>query len=73
MKVPEDLAVTGVDALDVSDWFGPSLTTVRQPFDDAGRIALELLVTRIEGEPVRSSAVAVLPELLIRGSTPASA
>jgi LacI family transcriptional regulator len=44
LRVPQDLAVIGFDDLDVASYLG--LTTIRQPLDDSGRIAAELLLAR---------------------------
>ncbi len=45
LRVPDDLAILGFDDLDVSDYIG--LSTVRQPLDESGRVAAELLFSRI--------------------------
>ncbi len=45
LKVPEDLAIIGFDDLDIAEYVG--LTTIRQPLDDSGRIAAELLLSQI--------------------------
>ncbi len=52
-RVPEDLAVVGVDDLAEASHFWPPLTTVRQPIDDAGDMAvaeiLQLIGTGRQG------------------------
>jgi len=45
LHVPDDLAVLGFDDLDLADYIG--LTTIRQPLDDSGRIAVELLLSKL--------------------------
>jgi DNA-binding LacI/PurR family transcriptional regulator len=45
LHVPDDLAILGFDDLEIADYVG--LTTVRQPLDDSGRIAAELLLGRL--------------------------
>jgi DNA-binding LacI/PurR family transcriptional regulator len=45
LKVPDDLAIIGFDDLDIAEYVG--LTTIRQPLDDSGRIAAELLLSQI--------------------------
>ncbi len=45
LRVPGDLAVMGFDDLDVAEYVG--LTTVRQHLDESGKIAAELLLSRI--------------------------
>jgi DNA-binding LacI/PurR family transcriptional regulator len=49
----------------------PSLTTVRQDFEQIGRVAVESLIRQIEGG--RAEHIAPLePQLIVRGSTAAS-
>lgn len=43
IKVPDDIAVTGFDGIDAGRFMQPGLTTVRQPMDLLGRIAVQLL------------------------------
>ncbi len=45
LRVPDDLAMVGFDDLDTADFIG--LTTVRQPLEESGRIAVELLFARL--------------------------
>jgi DNA-binding LacI/PurR family transcriptional regulator len=45
LRVPDDLAVLGFDDLDLAGYVG--LTTIRQPLDDSGRIAVELLLSKL--------------------------
>jgi len=45
LKVPDDVAIIGFDDLDIAEYVG--LTTIRQPLDDSGRIAAELLLSQI--------------------------
>ncbi|MFP5391055.1 MAG: LacI family DNA-binding transcriptional regulator [Gammaproteobacteria bacterium] len=49
LRVPEDVIVAGYDDIDLSSYFRPSLTTVRQPIVDAGRAIVDALVEQIEG------------------------
>jgi len=48
LRVPEDIAVIGFDDNPSSAHMRPALTTVRQPFSDMGRRAIELLFSQIE-------------------------
>jgi len=65
--VPADLSVVGYDGLDLGAQFNPRLTSVRQPIDDLGRIAIELGEALIEGGP--PAHIVLEPSLLIRSST----
>jgi DNA-binding LacI/PurR family transcriptional regulator/serine phosphatase RsbU (regulator of sigma subunit) len=57
IRVPEDVAVTGFDNIEESELTTPPLTTVRQPFKEIGRTAVELLLAKMRGEevPMRTS------------------
>lgn len=46
--VPGDIAVTGFDGIDAARLADPPLTTVRQPMDELGRVAVELLTEALE-------------------------
>ena len=67
IRVPQDVAVTGFDDVPVARHLRPPLTTVRQPMQELGAKAFEVLYSRInagEGEPDL-----VLPvQLIIRES-----
>jgi DNA-binding LacI/PurR family transcriptional regulator len=45
LKVPDDVAILGFDDLDIAEYMG--LSTVRQPLDESGRVAAELLFSRL--------------------------
>lgn len=46
IRVPQDVAIIGFDDLDFADYIG--LTTIRQHLEESGRLAVELLLSRIE-------------------------
>ena len=48
LEVPRDLSVIGFDALDASRIVTPRLTTMRQPLEEMGRLAVRLLLSVIE-------------------------
>ncbi len=48
IRVPEEIAVVGFDDNDLSAHMRPSLTTMRQPFSEMGRKALEVLITMMD-------------------------
>ena len=73
LRVPQDLSVVGFDDLPISQWVPPPLTTVRQPLDEMGRAAAQMLGDLIDGRPLRSNRVELSTELVIRESTAAPA
>jgi LacI family transcriptional regulator len=66
IKVPDDLAVVGFDDIDVAEHV--DLTTIRQHLDESGRLAAEILFTRIN-EPNRPLQHINLPLNLIERMT----
>ena len=66
LRVPEDVAVLGFDDLDFSEYIG--LSTVRQPLDESGRVAVELLTSRIS-DPQRPHRIVRLPLSIVSRET----
>lgn len=66
VRVPDDLAVIGFDALDMAEYIG--LTTISQALDESGRIAVELLLARL-AEPSRPVQHVKLPLKILIGET----
>ena len=70
LRIPEDVSVVGFDDVASAPFTIPSLTTVRQPLAEMGRIAADLLLSRI-ADPLRKDPPEIImaPELVIREST----
>ena len=47
LSIPRDVAVVGFDDDPLAEWLTPPLATVRQPFFDMGRVAMELLIRQM--------------------------
>jgi LacI family sucrose operon transcriptional repressor len=47
--VPKDIKVMGYDDIDLSAFYSPSITTIRQPIEDICKNAVELIVAQAEG------------------------
>lgn len=71
LQVPRDVSVVGFDGVEFADYCQPMLTTLRQPREEMGRAAAELLVRLIRGEELGAEARRIrLPVTLrISGST----
>jgi len=54
MEVPRDLSIVGFDDLPFTNFSEPSLTTVSQDQEAIGEAAMQLMLERIEGKPIRS-------------------
>jgi len=68
LRIPDDLSVFGFDDTPTAHQVWPSLTTVRQPCRDMGRIAAEQLLAAIR-DPGAGQLVHVPYELKLRRST----
>ncbi len=66
IQVPEQLAVMGFDDIDVADYIG--LTTIRQPLEESGRVAVDLLLSRL-ADPSRPAQDVWLPLTLVKRQT----
>ena len=71
IKVPDDIALVGFSNTDIPELINPPLTLVRQPAEEMGRAATELLLQLIESKrPIKEFEKRVLtPDLQIRQST----
>jgi LacI family transcriptional regulator len=67
--VPDDLSVAGFDDIDLAEATSPRLTTVRQPLQEMGRIAVSLLIRLLERHRLDALHVELATELIVRGST----
>jgi DNA-binding LacI/PurR family transcriptional regulator len=66
-RVPKDIAVVGFDDLRLSAFLTPSLTTVRAPTENVGRIAAEQLFRMLENQST-DGAVILPTEIIFRRS-----
>ena len=69
LRVPEDLSVTGFDDIDLAQASRPQLTTVRQPLQEMGRIAVSLLIRLMERQRLDALHVELATELVVRDSS----
>lgn len=71
LRVPDDVSVVGFDDIQSAAYQNPSLTTVRQPLREMGRIAAETVLHRVKRPDSESHRLErmVEPELIIRETT----
>jgi DNA-binding LacI/PurR family transcriptional regulator len=68
--IPDDLAIVSYDD-EVAQLADPPLTAVRPPKSHVGRLAVELMVSRLlNGERRPTHQALLAPELVVRGSSP---
>ena len=69
LRVPHDLSIAGFDDIDLAKATTPALTTVRQPLQEMGRMAVSLLIRLLERHRLDALHVELATELVIRDST----
>jgi LacI family transcriptional regulator len=69
LRVPEDISVVGFDDLPQARMSYPRLTTVHQPIEEMGRIAVRMLLQQIETPDSAPTRVMVETHLILRDSS----
>jgi LacI family sucrose operon transcriptional repressor len=62
-RIPEDVKVVGYDDIKYASFCIPELTTIKQPLEELSKLAIDLIIQQINGEPIRMENV--LPISLI--------
>jgi len=68
LRIPQDIALVGYDDIPVAGIMNPALTTIRQPLDEMGKRAFDLVIGSLEGKIKGSQEILLAPELIIRES-----
>ncbi len=69
MKVPDDIAVAGIDDNEISRLLEPQLTTVKMPLEEVGSAATDLLMKVIQEPDRPPEQIALQSKLIVRAST----
>jgi DNA-binding LacI/PurR family transcriptional regulator len=67
--VPDDISVMGLDDIEFARIAVPSLTTVKQPFEEMCEKAVELIMAQTRKEKLPSKRFVLAPELVVRNTT----
>ena len=68
LKVPDDVSLVGFDDLPLALYMDPPLTTVGQPKNEMGRLAMQVLLKLMAGEEAEQN-IRLSGELIVRQST----
>lgn len=68
LRVPEDIAIVGFDDIPQTKVIIPPLTTIRQPNEEMGSKATEMLIDRLEGKDGQPAQVIFPTTLVVRQS-----
>lgn len=66
--IPDEIAIIGLDDIEMASYTTPALTTIHVPKEDLGRFAVKILVDRIEGGHEMPVRVDVPYHLVVRES-----
>ncbi|MGE4485548.1 MAG: LacI family DNA-binding transcriptional regulator, partial [Oscillospiraceae bacterium] len=68
-SIPGDISIVGFDDIPIASLNGISLTTIRQPYKDIGRHAVDMILRRIEDSTLPQQKMILDCEFITRGST----
>lgn len=69
LAIPRDASVVGFDDTLAAKYNHPTLTSIRQPLIEMGKMAAEMLLQQIETKDLKPQKIMVPTELIIREST----
>lgn len=68
VRIPEDMAVMGYDDIELARYMTPPLTTIHQPKDELGELAIDTLIHRLKSPGGSQQRLVLTPELIERQS-----
>jgi len=68
LRIPDDISIIGFDDIPQASLVHPKLTTVRQPLEQMGQVAVKLLLEQIEDRSHPPQRVTLATQLVIRDS-----
>jgi LacI family transcriptional regulator len=68
LRVPEDIAVVGFDGISLGRYTQPPLTTMAQPIREIGKLATDLVLSRVNGERKEPQIHRLETKLVVRTS-----
>ena len=66
-KIPRDVKIVGYDDVYIASTIVPALTTIRQPIEEMGQLAIQMIIDQIDGKEI--SMESILPITLIERKT----
>lgn len=69
LRIPEDVSIVGFDDIPQSAMVRPALTTVRQPLEQMGRLATQMLIDQLKNPEKEIGRIELPTELIVRDST----
>lgn len=69
LSIPGDLSVVGYDDIQIAEWVGPGLTTVRQPIAEMAEQATRLVLRMKDSNSTEATRIDLATSLVVRSST----
>ena len=69
LRIPEDVSIVGFDDIPQAAMVRPALTTVRQPLEQMGRLATQMLIDQLKNPEKEIGRIELPTELIVRDST----
>jgi LacI family transcriptional regulator len=69
LRVPEDISIMGFDDIPQAALVRPALTTIRQPLEQMGRVATQMLLGMLKDPEKKVNRIELPTELIVRNST----
>ena len=69
LRVPEDVSILGFDDIPQAEMVRPALTTVRQPLEQMGRLATQMLIDKLKNPEKEIGRIELPTQLIVRDST----
>jgi len=68
IRIPEDISLITYDDSPYFDFLKTSLTSIKQPLIEISRIAVKILMAKINGEELQSTQIFLNPQMIVRDS-----
>ncbi|EOC1343351.1 ribose operon transcriptional repressor RbsR [Cronobacter dublinensis] len=68
LRIPQDIALVGYDDIELARYMTPPLTTIHQPKDELGELAIDVLIHRMSQPELQQQRLQLTPVLMERGS-----
>jgi LacI family transcriptional regulator len=69
LRIPEDVSILGFDDIPQAAMVRPALTTVRQPLEQMGRLATQMLIDQLKNPEKEIGRIELPTQLIVRDST----
>nr|WP_066750744.1 ribose operon transcriptional repressor RbsR [Proteus myxofaciens] len=68
LHIPSDISIIGYDDIDLAPYMTPPLSTIHQPKDELGKLAISQLLHRMENLDAKANTLVLTPKLIERSS-----